>query len=108
MASTCPREFYEACYDLLVAEGHLRFDAHAKAYFVDYFMGPEAAVPNPKEYRFQGHLGYGGKFWKTARGHDVTCYLEDRSQKRGEMIKTLNRKIGELEVRFKCAPKPYT
>lgn len=95
-----PREFYEACYDLLVAEGHSRDEPFNRLAFVQYFMEPDVR-DNAKEFRFQGHLGFGGKFWRRHTGHDVTCYLEDRTFERSQMITKLNGAIVELEARWR-------
>jgi hypothetical protein len=45
----------------------------------------------PTEYRFQGHLGFGGKFWRNDERWYVTCYPEDETPKRLEMIEKTNR-----------------
>jgi hypothetical protein len=93
-----PGEFYDACYDLLVAEGHCRADTSNRSAFVEYFLEPEGIISNPKEFRFIGQLGFGGKFWKAHCGHYVTCYPEDRTEERAEMIRRLNLRISALET----------
>lgn len=46
------------------------------------------------EYRFQGELGFGGKLiWDQARGFRVTCYPEDRTPERDQIITTTNRAL---------------
>ncbi|MGG6262947.1 hypothetical protein ACQ4M3_24270 [Leptolyngbya sp. AN03gr2] len=47
------------------------------------------------EYRFQGHLGFGGKFWNSdsrPRGQHlyVNCYPEDLTPDRGVLIAEIN------------------
>ena len=98
MSDQLPREFYEACYDLLVAEGHCRTESFMRGAFITFFTESDR---DPKEFRFQGHLGFGGKFWRSHRGHDVTCYPEDLTKERDMMIKRLNAKISELEARWR-------
>lgn len=97
-----PSEFYEACYALLVAEGHSRDEPMNRRAFVEYFMQPDSR-DNPKEFRFQGQLGFGGKFWRRHSGHDVTCYPEDSTRERKRMIAKLNQAIVELEVRWRTS-----
>jgi hypothetical protein len=82
-------KFYDRVYDLLVEIGA---PADAKADFLQYFMADRAI----SEWRFQGKLGFGGKFWRSARGHEITCYNEDSSKGRDELIARTNRRINEL------------
>ena len=42
------------------------------------------------EYRFQGNLGFGGKFYNSGGKWYVTCYLEDLTPERELIIKTVN------------------
>lgn len=87
--------FYDAVYDLLIATGNVRTDSMKHA-FVSYFMDPE--WPHTKEWRFQGHLGFGGKFWANDGRHHVSYYgREDWSQERDDMVKMLNLEINKLE-----------
>lgn len=61
--------------------------------FVDYMTDDTGF---PKEFRFQGHLGFGGKFYKTPNRCYVSCYPEDQTPERQIMIARANRKIIEL------------
>lgn len=88
--------FYEAVYALLAQQGQLRFDPLTRSAFVEYFSG-SAGV---KEWRFQGDLGFGGKFWFRYQGHDFTCYPEDLTNERIELMKRLNDKIKALEQEY--------
>ena len=45
------------------------------------------------EYRFQGKLGFGGKFWIRREGWDVNCYSEDETPERLAIIKSANEKL---------------
>jgi hypothetical protein len=48
------------------------------------------------EYRFQGNLGFGGKFWNANNRWYVTCYSEDETPERKEMIRKANEKLAAL------------
>jgi len=54
------------------------------------------AISGTTEYRFQGALGFGGKFrpetWR------VDCYPEDNTPERERMIKATNAALGLLRV----------
>ena len=83
-------------YDILVA--------HAGAYDdkggcvriqFRYFMESEG-----KEFRFQGRLGFGGKFrkdggWNGNVWH-VTCYSEDETPERRRIIEQTNEALADL------------
>ena len=43
-----------------------------------------------REFRFQGGLGFGGKFWRNNGRFYVTCYREDETPERLAMIKATN------------------
>jgi len=54
------------------------------------------------EYRFQGYLGFGGKFWNNYYHFDkkfdfsVSCYREDENEERRHMINITNEKLKQL------------
>jgi hypothetical protein len=50
------------------------------------------------EFRFQGDLGFGGKFWR----HDwrVSCYPEDETPARVEAIRVTNEALDQLRASF--------
>lgn len=50
-----------------------------------------------REYRFQGHLGFGGKFRPSTMSVDY--YREDETPERDEIQATINRKLEELPWR---------
>jgi hypothetical protein len=53
--------------------------------------------PNfPKEYRFVGRLGFGGKFWRTDGRFYINCYTEDETPLRLEMIERVNKRLADL------------
>ncbi len=47
------------------------------------------------EYRFQGALGFGGKFWRSD-GWRVNCYPEDRTPERESVIEATNTALSGL------------
>ncbi len=54
---------------------------------------------NPSEFRFQGMLGFGGKFWYDpfrVATYRVSCYGEDRTAKRDRMIDKANAALAVL------------
>lgn len=78
-----------AIYDVLVREAGAR--AHHRAQFVEYFIADDAG---PKEFRFMGTLGGGGKCRLTG-GMEVSvdCYPEDETHERMATIKRTNSEI---------------
>ena len=93
---TSKRDFYEAVYDMLIQEGQIRTNVHTewgRKAFVTYFLGGGI------EWRFQGSLGFGGKFYRGYQ-HYVSCYPEDRSPKTDKVITRLNANIRALEGLF--------
>jgi hypothetical protein len=85
--------FYNAVYDLLVATGNERGNELLRGMFRTYF------AENGTEWRFQGHLGFGGKFWANDGRHYVSYYgREDWTPERDDMVKKLNFEISKLEL----------
>lgn len=60
----------------------------------------KANWPECVEYRFQGLLGFGGKVWGPGVAipipPKVTCYPEDRTARRDEMVRQANGRLAEL------------
>jgi len=50
----------------------------------------------PTEWRFQGGLGFGGKFWHARRGWHVSCYPEDETIARVVMMQKVNMRLEAL------------
>jgi hypothetical protein len=84
-------------YDILVEE------AGASEYWRKNFVFTESNN-YCLEYRFQGNLDFGGKFWNDYLLIDgkmiyhwyVSCYKEDETKERLEIIKKTNKKLKEL------------
>ncbi len=54
--------------------------------------------PQCREFRFQGSLGFGGKVWADSRRVYVTCYGEDMTPERGDMIGHANSSLLALST----------
>jgi len=87
-------EFYGAVYDILVEHGGA--GEWQRDSFVREFLGDDPT----HEWRFQGHLGFGGKFWRNDGRIYVSCYPEDRTPKLGKLVEKLNGLLNELVQRF--------
>lgn len=48
----------------------------------------------PSEWRFQGKLGYGGKYWTERNA--VNCYSEDETPEILKLIKDINNELSKL------------
>lgn len=48
-----------------------------------------------KEYRFQGNLEFGGKFYVDRIGNWVSCYPEDETPEREKIIQQANTEIAK-------------
>lgn len=59
------------------------------------------------EYRFQGALGFGGKFWRNPsfnhQGWYVNCYREDETKEWRKIIERTNAALAEVERRILAA-----
>ena len=83
-----PRKMAEEIYDLLTilagASSGMKQDFVHSQRDSEYFVN---------EYRFQGSLGFGGKFWVTRNNMYVNCYPEDETDKILEIIEVVNRAL---------------
>lgn len=50
------------------------------------------------EWRFQGKLGFGGKFWLSNGRWYVSCYSEDLTPERIELVKRINDLLEDLRT----------
>lgn len=92
------KEAAKAVYDLLVevAEAPKVYASH----FIQHFSGKQP----PNEWRFQGSLGFGGKFYRDQRKWCVGCYREDTTPERQEIIDLLNTRLAELRTQYEEDP----
>lgn len=81
-------EYFNYIYSILVVFA----GAHEseRSSFVDYHLKGY----DWKEWRFQGNLGFGGKYYE--RENRVSCYREDEDEKRKEIIREVNKRLQEL------------
>ena len=54
---------------------------------------------NWTEWRFGGGLGFGGKVWNNAGRWYVTCYSEDETPEREEIIAKTNEALAKLRAK---------
>jgi hypothetical protein len=73
-------------YDLLVSIGG------AVESYRQQFILLHMETPSCREWRFMGHLGFGGKY--RSQTNKVDCYSEDETPERLAIIKQLNSALG--------------
>jgi hypothetical protein len=83
---------YEACWDVLVQHAGADPDPQAKKDFLRHVR----ENPDFTEYRFCGHLGFGGKFWDYLNQLYVSCYPEDATPERVTLIAKVNELLSDL------------
>jgi hypothetical protein len=76
-------------YDLLVSIGG------ANERYRQEFILIHMEEPPCREYRFSGHLGFGGKY--RSQTNTVDCYLGDENFERRNVISTLNKALEALD-----------
>ncbi len=64
-----------------------------------------AIVNRTNEYRFQGSLGFGGKFWNSGNRWTVSCYTEDETPEAKQMIQQADEQLKTLLKELAPAPK---
>jgi len=79
-----------AVYDLLVKVGGA--PESYRAHFIQHYTGADPS----REWRFQGKLGFGGKFYLSYDKFRVGCYREDETDKRTVLIAEMNEKLDGL------------
>ncbi len=76
----------------------------------DFVYAMTRADDRYSEYRFQGSLGFGGKFWRTAGyAHPevyVTAYPEDQDAAMTVRIDETNARLKALAVSLRDTPSP--
>jgi hypothetical protein len=82
-------EFFNRVYDLLVSIGG------ATESMRDSFIYHHARDKFPcDEFRFMGTLGFGGKYYR--RENRVSCYREDETPLRRQIIERLNAELKKI------------
>lgn len=78
-----------AVYDILVK--FCQSKESNRVYFIMNMTDPKP----PTEWRFQGNLGFGGKYYSD--DNKVACYFEDLSPERDNIISATNKLLSKLE-----------
>jgi hypothetical protein len=86
----------ERIWRILVEECGNRDDLRDKHSFMHYL----ATENSNHEWRFQGLLGFGGKFHNNCGRWWISCYPEDRTDKRDEMIRKANEEVKVLQEKY--------
>ena len=86
--------FHDRVYDALVRLCDAPDDESVRAQW-DHFWG-HASDEGRGEFRFQGALGFGGKFWFQRDRWYVTCYREDETPMRKLRIAEADRALTVL------------
>lgn len=79
----------DRAFDILVSEAGA--SGRDREQFRRWFADPDGT-----EFRFGGHLGFGGKFWKDRRPWRVSCYPEDETPVRQAIVERVNRLLANL------------
>lgn len=85
-------EFYSKVYDILMTLGGAPDGEYRKAFMFNF--SKKEKFPD-REWRFQGHLGFGGKYRNET--NRVDCYQEDETPERLAIIEKINAALKELE-----------
>jgi len=85
-------EFYNKVYDILVNLGGASADISYREAFIFNFSKKE--IFPDREWRFQGKLGFGGKYRNEL--NSVDCYQEDETPERLELIAKINEELKGL------------
>lgn len=82
-------------YDILVKFAGAPDIQSTRAQFESFFVD---AHENKKggEFRFQGTLGFGGKFFIDSEKMWVACYKEDATLRRSRIIRKINEKLVKI------------
>ena len=91
-------DYWRSVYNVLIEECGAPDTDSMWQQFIAY-MNHGAEESFGWEFRFIGHLGFGGKFHRAPhRGHmRVSCYYEDETPKRRAMIDAANKRLIVLE-----------
>lgn len=95
-----PEEIFNKVFDILVAHAGVADTKAKREDFLFHLCGDSTT-----EYRFQGNLGFGGKFRRHGGEHYIYCYPEDLTPERQKIIDLVNQ---ELEtVPYYCPPTRF-
>lgn len=87
-----PEEIFGKIWDILQEHAGARNSSWEKETFIRSF-----AKETTSEWRFQGHLGFGGKFYRNCGRMWISCYSEDRTAERQVIIDKVNELLREIQ-----------
>ncbi|MEM6911064.1 MAG: hypothetical protein AAF555_05720 [Verrucomicrobiota bacterium] len=82
-AKVASHDLFSAVYSVLVEKA-----GAIESYRRDFIYHHAESKQPCDEWRFQGKLGFGGKYWR--RYNQVSCYYEDFTPEREAIIKKTN------------------
>lgn len=88
-----PAEVFAQAWDILVEHAGNRDDPANKETFIRYYLDDK--FPGT-EWRFQGDLGFGGKFWRDINHYRISYYSEDRTADRDAIVEKVNLLLKKL------------
>lgn len=86
-----PHEIFSTIYDVLVT--HAGANPKSKDEFIEGCLQTKFPMT---EWRFQGNLGFGGKFYRNSSGHRVGYYLEDKTPDREAIVEKVNKLLESI------------
>ena len=87
--------FFHLIYDVLIEAGATASESYRES-FIQAFTREDPKDPPPREWRFGGFLGFGGKFRYNSNGMYIDCYQEDENDRIREIISVANKQIANL------------
>ena len=98
VSTAMKKDVAEAIWRILVEVCGARNSMISKMQFINFHTSTHAI---PSEWRFQGDLGFGGKFWHAGESGKaeviyVTCYKEDKNVERASKIDEANKRLAEI------------
>ena len=102
MHAALPRTTAEEIFAILTEECGASRDSLGQGLdaFARY-LGTDS--PFSREFRFGGHLGFGGKFYADGRTWRVGCYPEDATPARNAMVERANERLADLHARLSAS-----
>jgi hypothetical protein len=89
-----PTEIYDSIYTIVVREA-----CATESCLVDFIAyHTDARGQRKSEWRFQGSLGYGGKFRRCPYGmrYSVDCYPEDETTERVDIMRCVDAMLSQM------------
>ena len=90
-AEVASHDLFSAVYSALVEKA-----GALESYRRDFIYHHTEAEHPCDEWRFQGKLGFGGKYWR--RDNQVSCYSEDSTPEREAIIVETNAALSSLNA----------